>query len=54
MRKYYIGIAAPKGELERIMDDLDAAQKTIRDCYNRLEELGVLTMTEKEEAASGN
>ena len=56
MNKYFVEIEVPKGELEEIMEELARAQETIRACYKRLEDLGVLVIREREKvnAASGN
>ncbi len=56
MNKYFVEIEAPKEELEEIMEELTQAQRTIQDCYKRLEDLGVLVFREHEKvnAASGN
>ena len=53
MTGYFIKIKAPEGELEKILNELAEAQTKIYECYQRLEDLGVLTF-EKGEAASGN
>lgn len=55
MRKYFIGIEMEGGELQKIMDRLDKAQKEICDCYNALEGLGVLKICAEEdgETAAG-
>lgn len=45
--KCFISIDVPEGELERILEDLRNAQETIRQCYHRLETLGVLRITEE-------
>ena len=54
MNIYLAHIEIESGELEKVMEELDKAQETIRECYYKLAELGVLTVREKEEAASGN
>ena len=52
MNKYLVRLEMPKGKVEEILGKLTAAQETIRECYQELEELGVLVI--KEETASGN
>lgn len=55
MQGYFIGIEIEDGELQKIMDRLDNAQREIQDCYNALENLGVLrirTESDKKTAAS--
>ena len=52
MDKYIIRLEIPDGKVEEILDRLTAAQETIRECYQELEDLGVLVV--KEETASGN
>lgn len=44
MNKYLIGIEVQDGEIEKIMEELQRAQETICTCYNRLVELGVVTI----------
>ncbi len=41
-----IRIEVPKGRLQEIMDEIDAAMKTIDRCYVELMHLGVVTVTE--------
>lgn len=48
-----LSIKVKDGEIEGILRELDEAQEKIRDCYSRLDKLGVLTV-EKAEAASGD
>ena len=52
MRKYSINIEMPKGEVKRILEELEAAQEKIYECYSKLRDLGVITI--KEETTSGN
>lgn len=52
MNNYAIHIEVPEGRVKEILDRLQAAQETIRECYGELEHLGVLTV--KEKTASGN
>ena len=47
-----IKIEMPDGELEKILNELSAAQDTIYKCYSRLRELGFVTITEKPTAAT--
>lgn len=54
MKNYLVHIEVESGELERTLEELNKAQETIRECYYKLAELGVLTVREKTEAASGN
>ena len=54
MNKYFLKIEIPEGEIKKIFEELSEAQEKIMECYNRLEELGVVTMREKDEPASGN
>lgn len=53
MRKYFIDIEWPEGELERIMSELETAQEKILQCYQELKNLGVARVSENK-AASGN
>ena len=50
MRKAMIMIEIPEGKIKEILDELDAAQHIIYECYCELERLGVVTI--KEQAAS--
>lgn len=52
MRPYIIRIEVEKGEVEAILKELYEAQEKISQCYNRLTELGIVTI--REETASGN
>lgn len=52
MNSYGVRIEVPEGRIKEILDKLTAAQNTIYECYNELERLGVVTVSEK--AASGN
>jgi len=52
MRSYNIRIEIPDGRIKEIMDELTSAQEIIYRCYQELESLGVVTVTEK--TASGN
>ena len=54
MKNYLVHIEVESGELEKTMEELNKAQETIRECYYKLAEMGVLTVREKTEAASGN
>ena len=54
MKNYLVHIEVESGELERTLEELNKALETIRECYYKLAELGVLTVRKKEEAASGN
>lgn len=48
---YIISLKVDGGELEKIMNELTAAQETIYKCYSRLKALGVV---EVKDTASGN
>lgn len=50
MRPYIIRIEMERGEVENILHELYEAQEKISQCYNRLIELGVVTI--RDEAAS--
>lgn len=52
MRGPYVKIEVDDNELQSIFNELSAAQEKICECYNRLEELGVVVF--KSKAASGN
>lgn len=47
MTNYHVQIKVDKGELKSIFDDLNQAQETIRNCYSRLQLLGVVVFDEK-------
>lgn len=51
MNNYAIQIEVPEGRVKEILDKLSDAQTIIRECYDELEHLGILTVTRK---ASGN
>jgi len=48
MMKYVIKIEVQDGEIEKIMNEIDEAQKTIYQCYGKLQNLGVLKIAKKE------
>lgn len=48
MTEYFIKIEVEEGQVKRILERLQKAQKEIYKCYNELEEIGVLTITKKE------
>ena len=52
VNKYLVHLEMPKGKVGEILEKLSSAQETIRECYQELEDLGVLVI--KEETASGN
>lgn len=52
MRSYIIRIEVEEGEVDKILQELFEAQEKISQCYNRLTEIGVVTIRDK--AASGN
>ena len=54
MKNYLVHIEVESVEFEKTMEELNKAQETIRECYYKLAEMGVLTVREKTEAASGN
>lgn len=41
----YMKIQIAKRELEQIFEDLEKARETIYRCYNKLDELGVVELT---------
>lgn len=47
VNSYGIQIQIPSGRVQEIMDELTAAQETIRRCYDELVMLGVVTIVEK-------
>jgi hypothetical protein len=47
MRGQFIRIEVPEGEVKKILDELTEAQDKIYKCYDRLEELGVVTIKEQ-------
>lgn len=51
MNGYFTRIEIDPDELKQIFKDLDEAQQTVERCYNRLIDLGVVTI---KKAASGN
>lgn len=51
MTKYGIKIEAKQGELEGIFEELEKAQEKIYECYCKLQQLGVLIISEAKEAA---
>lgn len=56
MNGYSVRMEVKKGEIKKIMDRLTKAQETIYECYEELQELGVLTVVpdgEKKKAATG-
>ena len=54
MTNYVIKIEAKQGELKSILDELNEAQEKIYECYSRLQNIGVLTISEADETASEN
>lgn len=52
MRSYMIRIEIKQGEIESIMKEIDEAQDKIYKCYDRLTELGVLTIRKEPPAAT--
>lgn len=51
-KKYVAFIEIKDGQINKIMQRLDAAKQEIYDCYRELENLGVVSI--KENAASDN
>lgn len=47
MRPYFIRIEMEEGEVEKILNELYEAQEKIKQCYDRLEQLGVVTICKK-------
>ena len=47
MTGYFIKIEVEDGQVKGILERLQKAQKEIYECYNELEEIGVLTITPK-------
>lgn len=52
MNRYCINIEIPAGKVDEILKRLEQAQEEIRDCYDELVRLGVVSI--KEDTASGN
>lgn len=52
MKRHMIRIEIPEGRVKEILDQMTKAQETIYECYQELESLGVVTVTEK--TVSGN
>ena len=50
MTNYYTRIEVPEGEVKRIIDELTRAQQVISNCYDRLIDLGVVTIVKAPEA----
>lgn len=44
MNKYLVHLEMPKGKVGEILEKLSSAQETIRECYQELEDLGVLVI----------
>jgi hypothetical protein len=44
MQKYGIRIEITENEVKNILDELTAAQQKIFECYQRLEDLGVVSI----------
>lgn len=51
MDSYFMRIKIKDGEVEEVLNELEQAQKTIYECYEKLRTMGFLTV---EKAASGN
>jgi hypothetical protein len=52
MQNYGIRIEIPEGEVKKILNELTQAQEKIRECYTKLENLGVITIVDQ--TISGN
>lgn len=48
---YGIRIEVKNGEIEKIFEELNNAQEKIYDCYNKLQNLGVLVISGTEDNA---
>lgn len=46
---YLMRIEIQEGEVKKILDELTEAQETIRRCYHKLQDLGVVVLKEKAE-----
>ena len=44
MNGYSVRMEVKEGEIKKIMDRLTKAQETIYECYEELQELGILTV----------
>jgi len=51
MTNYLIRIEVQDGEVEKILKELTEAQEKIYDCYNRLRDMGVVTVPGTEKVA---
>lgn len=47
MRPYFIRIEVNQGEIEEILKELYEAQEKVRECYERLIELGIVTIRDE-------
>lgn len=47
-QNYFFAMEVNKDELDQIFKDLHSAQETIYKCYNRLKNLGIITLKEAE------
>lgn len=52
MTNYSIRINVQEDELREIMNDLQQAQEQIYRCYNRLQSLGVVTISKEKEPSA--
>lgn len=52
MTGYEIRIEVKQGEVKKILEELDEAQEKIYDCYRRLQDIGVVTISGAEKTAS--
>jgi len=52
MTNHFLTFEIQEGELKEIMDEIDKAQNTIYRCYNRLTDLGVVSIKKKPPAAT--
>lgn len=51
MTGYHLRIEVKNGEVEKILKELDEAREKIYECYSRLQDVGVLTISEAEKSA---
>ena len=52
MKDYFFRVEIDDQEVNQILHELSEAQETIRRCYNRLQEVGVVVV--RKETVSGN
>ncbi len=54
MGKYFARVEVDNKKLTEILDALEEAKNTIYRCYSELQDLGVITVLEKNDAANGD